>query len=270
MKISTQFFTLIYLCSMASAERMVRTLFNNGLEPEDDANCNSPTDALILDVLFNTTTRRNLRVASQTNQDSIGELNTDRQLYPIYCRDYCRGYAKGTCRATNCKGYRRDLGSSVENPYNVTCPTRISSMNATLNTLIATGVVSSSCQRLLKKPRVFECYDDIVYGEIEYINVYDKNKTLISKPGKELSICKKAVFRVEVRVNDCVDALQTNITGPTGKTLALPSGSKFPYYFIWYIFPGFPLFQLGKYKFQYIPDGIESKSKTLLLDVKDC
>jgi hypothetical protein len=232
--------------------------------------CNSLTDSLILDVLFNTTARRNLRVHSRSNEELIGEIDTDRELYPIYCRDYCRGYAKGTCRATNCLGFRRELTSPISNPYNVTCPTRISSMNATLNTLVATGAVSSSCRRLLKKPRIFECYDDVVYGEIESIQVYDKNNTLINKQNSVLNICRSATFRVEVRVNECVEKLLTNITGPSGKLYSLPSGSKFPFYFIWYIFPGFPLFHLGSYKFQYIPDDIVNKSKSLLLDVKDC
>jgi hypothetical protein len=251
---------------------MVRLLLNKGLEAEDDENCNSLSDSLMLDALFNTTARRNLRVASQTNEEMTGEMTTHRELYPIYCRDYCRGYAKGTCRATNCKGFRRELGAEypIANPYNVTCPTQVKMINGTLNTLVATRAVSSSCRKLLKKPRIFECYDEIVYGEIESINVYDKNNVAIYKQGTILNICKSAIFRVEVRVNECVEKLLTNITSPSGKTYSLPSGSKFPFYFIWYIFPGFPLFHLGRYKFQYIPDGIESKSKSLLLDVKDC
>jgi hypothetical protein len=252
---------------------MVRVLFNNGREPEDDQNCNSATDTLILDMLFNSTTRRNLRVASRTNDELNGEVSTvNRELYPIYCRDYCLGYAKGTCRATNCKGFRRELEDDypIENPYNVTCPARIHSMNQTLDTLISTRAVSRSCQRLLKKPRIFECYDDIVYGEIEYINVYDKNNVAIYKQDTILSICRSATVRVEVRVNECVDSLVTNISSASGKNYTLPSGSKFPFYFVWHIFPGFPLMFLGRYTFQYIPDGIVSKSKSLLLDVKDC
>ena len=158
MKISAQICYLIYLSSSVSAERMVRVLFNKGLETEDDRNCNSLTDSLLLDVLFNSTFRRNLRVASPTNENEMmGEIipTGDRELYPIYCRDYCRGYAKGTCRATNCKGYRRELEDTypIANPYNVTCPNTIKLMNTSLNTLVSTKAVSASCRKLLKKGR---------------------------------------------------------------------------------------------------------------------
>lgn len=274
MKISTKCLTLIYLCSIASAERMVRILFNNGIAPPEQDHCNSKKDALQLDQLFNTTDRRNLRMLNVINDESasINEVpvHTDRQLYPIYCKDYCRGYVKGTCRATKCKGFRRKLAVyPIGNPYNVTCPERIRSLNTTLNTLIETKAVSPSCQRILEKPRIFECYDDIVYGEIESINVLDLKNNIINTLNQRLTICKTSILRVEVKVNQCVDTLRVKIQGPVGKPISLPY-NQFPFSLIWSLLPGFPFSVLGKYSLQYIPDGIESKSKTLLLDQKKC
>jgi hypothetical protein len=72
-----------------------------------------------------------------------------------------------------------------------------------------------------------------------------------------------------VEVNQCVDELQTLFQSPKGN-LTFPPSTRFPYRFVWYIFPGFPLIYTGNYTFQYIPDGFEAKSKTLLLDVKKC
>jgi hypothetical protein len=45
----------------------------------------------------------------EDHNELMDEVKSHRELYPIYCRDFCRGYAKGTCRATNCKGFRRGL-----------------------------------------------------------------------------------------------------------------------------------------------------------------
>ena len=277
MMIFTQCFTLLYLCSIASAERMVRVLFNDGIAPPEQDHCNSENDARMLDLLINEADRRNLRLPNNErtiHQDSIQELpvpTENRQLYPIYCRDYCRGYVKGTCRATKCKAYRRKLSSAfpIDNPYNVTCPERIRSINATINTMIETNVVSESCQRVLEKPRIFECYDDIVYGEIESIRVYDRKNNIINDLTQSLSICRTSILRVEVAVNQCVDVMRVKITSPLGKLITLPYKQSL-LKFIWYFLPGFPFLALGKYSVQYIPDGIESKSKTLLFDLKKC
>ena len=276
MKISTQFFTLIYLCSISSAERVVRVLFNKGLEPAKNEYCNSTSDVLLLDLLFNTTTRRNLRVrSSEINHENIRELSTDRELFPIYCKSYCRGYVKGTCRVTNCKGYRRELTDSMENPYNVSCPEKIQLMNHTLNALVKSKTFSSSCQRLISKPRTFECFDDRAYGEIESIKVSklgDRNMTVINKPDQPVVVCKNSAitYQIVVGVNLCVEKTVANVTSPSGRIDTYPIPTWVPHTFFWWFTPKSSSVQLGTYKFDYIPDGIVAKSKSLLIDVKNC
>jgi hypothetical protein len=275
MKILSQGFTLIYLCSIASAERVVRVLFNKGLTPAQNEYCNSTSDVLILDLLFNQTSRRNLRVHSEINHENIREINTERQLYPIYCKTYCLGYVKGTCRVTNCKGYRRELTYPTDDSYNVTCTEKIGLMNKTLNTLINSNAVSPPCQRLLQKQRIFECFDDTTYGEIEHIKVtkaFEKNATVLNKPDQALAVCKNSstLYQIEVGVNLCVETLVATATGPSGKTDTYPFGARFPHTFVWWFTPKVSIVNVGSYVYNYIPDGIVSKSKSLVIDVKNC
>jgi hypothetical protein len=275
MKISTQCFALIYLCSLASAERVVRVLFNKGLTPDKNDYCNSTSDVRELDKLFNITDRRNLRASSTINHEHVRELSTERELFPIYCKTYCRGYVKGTCRATNCKGFRRDLTSLIDDPYNATCPGMIELMNFTLNTLMKSKIVSSPCQRLLRKPRIFECFDDRAYGEIEHIKVtkaFDKNTTAINKPDQPFVVCKNSstVYTIEVGVNKCVETLVATATGPSGKTDTYPFGGRFAHTFWWLYTPNIKIVNIGTYVYNYIPDGIPSKSRSLMIDVKNC
>jgi hypothetical protein len=265
MTVSIQILTLMYLWIVVSANSMVRVLFNNGTITSNE-NCTA-ADNLLLDALFNTTYRRHLRLVGH-------EQKQDRQLYPLYCKNYCLGYVKGTCRATNCVGYRRQLSNTTstksgKTTTNVTCPIRTSIINATLNSLVATNAVSTSCRNLLSKPRQFQCYENVQFGEVEYIKVYDKRNVTINEPNRRLTICNNESFRVEVEVNECVDELQSVYQSPKGN-FTFPPSTRFPFKFIWYIFPGFPLYLLGDYTFQYIPDGIEVKSKTLLLNVRKC
>jgi hypothetical protein len=266
MKVSALIFTLIHLCAISSADRMIRVLFNNGKEPSSNQTC-TKDDNLLIDRIFNTTsTRRNLR--------SINHANKIRQLWPVYCKNNCRGYQPLTCRATNCIGYRRELATNsslINTINNITCSAQIQLINATLNTLVATNAVTSGCRGLLKKARNFSCYDDVIYGEIEYIRVQTlKNETLIEVNDDEdekeiLSICKSIPFRIEVSVNTCVDNLESRYAGPLGN-YTIPS-DKFPFLFV---FHSFWLWFPGNYTMQYIPDGIESKSKTLQLELKKC
>ena len=118
---------------------------------------------------------------------------------------------------------------------------------------------------------MYECYDDIVFGEIEYIKVMDKKDVTLNKPDEVLTICNNVSFtdyvRVQVAVNDCVEKLETITTGPW-KNFTFPPASKFPFYFEWKLYPFWS--QPGRYTIQYVPDGIESKSKTLLYDIKSC
>jgi hypothetical protein len=118
MQIAASTFTLIFLCTFASADRMIRVLFNNGTEPSSDLNC-TENDSLLIDSVFNV-------LSSLRNLRSIGHGNNGRRLRPVYCKNNCRGYSPLTCRATNCVGYRRELDPAlVETIKNVTCSAQI-------------------------------------------------------------------------------------------------------------------------------------------------
>ena len=116
--------------------------------------------------------RRNLRKnESAIRLSAIRELDdgddeTGRRLYPIYCRDYCRGYAKGTCRATNCKGYRRrnlkqktirelDDGGDA----GAICETGIATLNNDLDNLIPQ--LSEGCRPVVQDKLTLLCFDDV-------------------------------------------------------------------------------------------------------------
>ena len=203
-------------------------------------------------------------------------LNTERELYPIYCKSYCQGYVKGTCRTTNCLGYRRELSDDpIDDPYTVTCPEKIGLMNYTINKLVTSKAVSAPCVRLLQKPRIFECFDDRLYGDIEFINVtkaFDKNTTVLNKPNQALAVCKSSTitYQIVVGVNRCVEKLVATVIDPSGKTDTYPSGDWFPHTFVWWFVPRSSYVQLGTYVYNYIPDGIVSKSKSLAFEVKNC
>jgi hypothetical protein len=116
-------------------------------------------------------------------------------------------------------------------------------------------------------PRAYLCYNDVIYGEIENVLVLDKKNTTLNKPKELFSICKSVPFRIEVVVNTCVDDLKSRIKGPLGSFTIPADKSKYPsryvFHSLWFLLP-------GKYKLYFIPDGIESKSKSLEIELKKC
>jgi hypothetical protein len=268
MKVSAVAFTLTYLCATSLADRMIRVVFNKGKLLSTNQSC-TQNDNVLIDKIFSVNTssyRRNLR--------SFDHENEIRRLAPIYCKNNCKGYVEGTCRATNCLGYRRKLTTTnpiVDTINNITCSAQVQLLNATLNTLVSTNAVTSTCKKFLNTPRNFSCYDDVMYGVIEYIRVVDnKNETLYDDEDSDnddvkLSICKSVPFRIIVEVNSCVDNLESKYSGPLGN-YTIPT-SKFPFLFV---ISSFALLFPGNYTMQYIPDGFISKSKTLKLELRKC
>jgi hypothetical protein len=95
--------------------------------------------------------------------------NHERKLpvafYPPSCKTSCAGFAIGTCLVPGCKGFRRELGSEIENDRNlqaVWCVEAISLGNQTLNRLARSALITIPCKSLLGGPTSFECLYNVV------------------------------------------------------------------------------------------------------------
>jgi hypothetical protein len=279
MKASTSFAVLLLalLSSGATAENVMRYLFNNGIK-NGEFSCNA-TEWAKIDPIFEAVNpnNRNLRQEKVYNKkstshfeiDVIGNNEAKRKLLTgAQCKNLCAGQAEGTyCRATGCTWYivRRKLGNW--------CFDTAGSINAQLDSLVSRKLVSSSCQNLLKAPRKIECLDDIVFGEVEQFNVWnaDNDKVLKKDAFDGYSFCASIQLNIEVITNPCVKFVQLELQGPNGFLMSNRL-SALPYT----IFgnSGNDIFgrslAVGEYRISATPDDFGSKKKELRFLVTQC
>ena len=230
------FATAIVLCNSVIAERSVVVLFNNGVSDVNSGSCTdadfNKTQAILSTSGLNSTyTKRQLRATVNDDMDDMTEsmlLTTEahhRALWPIQCKNACAGVTPGRCQASGCKGYRRRLHLDGNDQRDLlsgvafTCTQQIDYINTELNKLVSQNTVTSSCKTLLSKPRNITCYDDVIYGVVEYIKLWDvaptpQNVLFDDFTGQE--IFRSQLVTLESITNDCVDTLRTTLTGHNG------------------------------------------------------
>ena len=277
-----------------SAEVMVRTIFNNGRAPSSWENtyCTS-TETSLIDQLFDLKKllgRRQLRTssaevsASPTSTSSANTTNTtgSRELYIRKCKDYCKGVAAGTCRATNCVGYRRrDLKENSNGGHDERelqtgqCPAVVDVLNAALDAV----QVSPSCRNYLdKSKRTTECFDDVVYGEIEGVRLWRVSFLWSSvlqerMPSSGYSFCKSTLFTFESINNDCVDNVSMVLEGPNNyRYTNTRSYAPFTLFndLLGLTMIGQRMYYAGNYTLSVTPDGFENKKRTFSFTLKNC
>jgi hypothetical protein len=226
---------VVLMAGNVAGDRMIRFVFNDGITPMPGDEC-TVNDNRFIDPLFNITaylrTRRNLKSAlSDVADPNDHEYNYyhHRELYPAYCKDNCIGFARGTCRATGCLGYRRSLLAAVDQNHReefTPCDIQIAGIHWALDALISTNKVSEPCQRYLtKSKRKTECYDDVIYGEIDSFTFYNMNVNraknvkaafygiMASNVQNGYKFCSNIPFNAEVVLNPCVHMVNFTLTG---------------------------------------------------------
>jgi hypothetical protein len=273
--------------TVVTADRMVRVLFNNGI---DDGDICTVTDNLKIDAIIASSSvsatynKRNLRSAtSYTDHHNPGIVHEHRRellYYPRYCKKSCAGYVATTCRATNCGGYRRRRALNETNrtlqsngPFN--CSRQVKYIETELNKLVENNLTSSSCTKLLAKPRNVTCYDDVIYGVVEYFKLWKTNtvpQTVVDSYYTGQSICRSAEFTFEAITNDCVDFLLTSIKGPNSYYRESGEYTRpFSVFGDSFItggsFNGLKVPYLGRYNLTSLPDGLVEKAKVMTFNV---
>ena len=284
-----------------NAERLIRMLFNNGTSPTEATMCNTADDAQIDKVFEPIKRERYLREAASTTTDvdvsstdiEVEETHANRALYPASCKKNCAGYATGTCRATNCKGYRKKDRRQLQN---LTCTDQVDAVHAELDLVMAK--VSSTCAVYLTRAnRKAECFDDVIYGVVENFVLWKSdtvNKKYTSSFGSMnpmqhpftmvsglksagtvldgFNICHYDRINIEAVVNPCVKFINATLTHPGGFTASRTEG-QIPYT----VFGddantpnGRELPVLGKYTFTAIPDNFYYKKTSITFNVVRC
>jgi hypothetical protein len=263
------------LLSSVSGEPVIQILFNNGKALASNQTCsffdNFKIDAALNGIGDDRLRRhRQLRVQKPENEQS---QHPDRKLWPAYCKNNCAGFPQNMCRATGCKGYRRELGdlrgTNSDERDLLSCDDQISVVNKVLSNLVKNKNVSASCRAVLQAPRNMTCYDDIIHGEIEYVNVWDLRNitTLNVTSGVIKSLCKSPLYFLDIHVNSCVDYLETVLTAPDGKVLVSNSTISFPYLGV---VNGTILNQKGIYNLTATPDGVAAKKVSASFEIRNC
>ena len=277
-----------------SAEVMVRTIFNNGRAPSSWENtyCTS-TETSLIDNLFDLKKLLGLRQlrtssaevsASPTSTSTANTTTTgSRELYIRKCKDYCKGVAAGTCRATNCVGYRRrDLKENSNGGHDERelqtgqCPAVVDLLNAALDLL----QVSPSCRNYLdKSKRTTECFDDVMYGEIEGVRLWKVYQYFFwssvmeeRMPSSGYSFCKSLYFNLESINNDCVNNAYMVLDGPNNYQFINNQTYK-PYTLfndLGITMLGEKMTAAGEYTLSITPDGFEHKKKVFKFTLKNC
>jgi hypothetical protein len=253
------------------ADRVIRFTFNS------TQTCTA-ADNIKIDAIFDTAlvVRRQLRDSTSTHRG-----------LSLYCKNNCAGTVPYTCRATGCSGYagRRasdTAGTTDERALQVplpTCATQVSAVDAKLDLLISTNAVSTSCKAFLNKSlRKRECFDDVVYGVLESIRLW--NVTNVAKPTvisndvtTNLTICKSLKFNLEAVVNPCVNFVKFRVVGPSGSNYFLNrTENSIPYTMFSSVngaMGGRDMDFPGTYNFTIVPDGFVTKMRAFSFKVSD-
>ena len=288
MKLLTIFILILAVVPTAfvSAEVMVRTVFNNGRAPSSWENtyCTS-TETSLIDKLFDLKkllANAPVNISSTEVTTSVTNTTGSRQLYIRKCKDYCKGVAAGTCRATNCVGYRRrDLKENSNGGHDERelqtgqCPAVVDVLNAALDAV----QVSPSCRNYLdKSKRTTECFDDVVYGEIEGVRLWRVSFLWSSvlqerMPSSGYSFCKSTLFTFESINNDCVDNVSMVLEGPNNyRYTNTRSYAPFTLFndLLGLTMIGQRMYYAGDYTLSVTPDGFENKKKVFKFTLRNC
>ncbi len=221
MKLTSIIVILSIFVNAASADVMLRMLFNNGIA-EEGQSCTADDELLIAKVFEQPLNRRNLRSSDLTYVDrpidsfqEITPAGRDLQAVgsPAYCKEECRGQAAGHCRVTRCGWYNnqrrlQNYGKGFLSNSTL-CRTTADSINSDLNLLVSDNMVSSTCIALLNAPRKLECYEEVMNGIIEEFTVItaDTDSILIPYLHARMTICGLSALNFEVEVNPCVESV---------------------------------------------------------------
>ena len=287
---SLYFITLFMMAGNVMGNRMIRFTFNNGTTPTPGYDECTAADNRIIDPLFDLSNhyvrgRRDLQsVITPVADPNDHEYNYHhhRELYPAACRDKCIGFARGTCRVTGCNGYRRSLvEAAADDKQNhreayAPCDIQIEGLHFILDSYIAMNMFSEPCKRYLtKSKRKAECYDDVIYGEIESFTFRNMKLGTVLRTNVQngYSVCSNIPLNVEAVANPCVVSVNFTMTGPSNfnhknidnslpmmlfNTTAQQS-----------TFGGRSLLP-GSYRITAIPDNFAYKQKTLDFKVVTC
>jgi hypothetical protein len=250
--------------TMVSADQMVRFIFNNGIEPTTTA-CN-PTENAMIDALFlpKTGRRRRLRHLRTSNETYSRGLST----YAAVCKQNCLGLK--CCRATGCLGYDGSINKNRD--LLSVCDNILLDINRKLDAL----PVSTSCKSYLAaSKRKAECYNDVRYGEVlgaKLWTITSSGQTSQDLPFSGFSFCKSKSINIEGIVNDCVDVLDLDLSGPNGYIYGRYENN-IPYSMFGddgVKFAGRVLPYVGAYKLVIRPDAYNEKQKTITFTVNNC
>ena len=270
------------LLSTVHADRMVRVLFNNGVMDPTSGSCSAADDSLIDAVLTkssNNSTYTTRKLRSSSIDDASEVANSHRALWPLYCKKNCAGFTAGTCRATNCVGYRRRQLSAHPSrelaAVSFTCTQQVNYLNQEFTKLVTGNQVSGTCKTLLSKPRNITCYDDVIYGVVEYFklwNISSTPQTVINSNYLGQDICKSTKLNFEAIANDCVDFMLSSVRGPNNYLAETGEYERpFSVYSDTYaqngLFYGHKLPYLGQYELTALPDGLIEKKKVIKFNV---
>jgi hypothetical protein len=198
----------------------IRYLFNNGTD-DPSMSCDS-ADMKVIDEIFSVRVNRNLRSTKASKlehrpMDFIHDFalkhdNRRQLIYPPTCKNLCAGYTPRTCRAVNCIGYRRKLLKEDLNCANTTAL-----INADLENNI--NQLTTSCQSLVNAPRIIECYDNFVFGEITSFTAWKgqaNNVALQTNVTKGYKVCRSENVNIEVVGNDCIQHVEMELIRSNG------------------------------------------------------
>jgi hypothetical protein len=267
------------------ADRMVRYLFNNGVDDASAGSCNA-VDYGKIDTIFTNSAKpatygkRNL-LRSESTTDLHENEERELQLWHPACKNNCAGWAPTTCRATGCVGYRRQLSKATtatkQRDLQVACSTQVNYLNTEFNKLVTNNLVTPSCKTFLSKPRHVECYDDVKYGVVEKFVLWKTTapQTVLNSDYTGQNICRSTEITFEAITNDCVDFLLTSIRGPNGYYRESGEyerpfsvfGDKFG---VGGNFNGVTLPYLGQYTLTALPDGLTEKAKVMTFNIINC
>jgi hypothetical protein len=275
------FILLFHEPATVQADRLVRFLFDDGKDDPNSGNCNAWDNILIDGIItlsgYNFTYARQLR--------SISSATRGLQYYPPKCKKNCAGFADGKCKATDCVGYRRVLAETNNDPRELgsgksfSCDTQVEYINTELDKLVNNSLVSSSCKKLLSAHRTWDCYDDVIFGVVERMVLWQVSptRTIAYSNYSGQSICKNTRVDFEPITNTCVDLLFSTVTGPNNfykdsnrddndddKPVATQTvfGSGDGEYESGVVFPF-----LGAYTIKSVPDGFPEKALTIQFNV---
>jgi hypothetical protein len=175
------FVHFLLLISIATAERVIRFSFNNGVALPGGETCNAD-DNVLIDAIFarNTTVRHRTRRRNSDTAVNNNQYHRQMPTWPTKCREDCRGQESGYCRASGCQGYRRHRAAaeteeedSGRDLLTIPCVDEILDMNNQLDALVAGNQVSPACQRILNSTRFPLCYEDIIFGVVERFTLWN-------------------------------------------------------------------------------------------------